>query len=181
MQQLASFNTSTVSAASETAAQNAATAASLNSTQVDSAAKLASLVTQVFTETYQRRRLLEDLRSADAPVANITQGLESVVNIYIRSLHDEQQTVTARYQAVGGTDDTAVLLLLDRAYSDDVADIDRRRKAAAQYQEALKTVREGHHQLVTGAHHLSAKELNVALQPYTSKLMDLVTALQKSK
>jgi hypothetical protein len=60
-----------------------------------------------------------------------------------------------------------------------LAAIDRRRDAAAAYREALKNIREGHHQVVLSARHLSGKEFNLALQPYTSKLDSLVPALQE--
>lgn len=183
LQQLAAFDTSTVSSAAESTAENAATTAGLSSTQIDSAGKLANLVTRIFTEGYQRKRLIEFLRDADTPVGNITEGFDNVIKNYLDFLQEEQQTVTARYQSVAeiGTNDKAVMLLLDRAYTDDMADIERRRAAAKTYQDALKAVREGHHQLVTGAQHFNAKELDVALEPYTSKLDGLIPALQRSK
>ena len=181
MQELAAFNASSVSTGSQAAAVNSATAAGLNPTQVDSAGKLAGLVTRIFTGGYQRSRLREYLGDADAPVANITQGFDTVTKNYVDFLQEEQQTVTARYQSVADTDDKATLLLLNRAYTDDMADIQRRRTVAEAYRDALKAVRDGHHQLLTGAQHLSAKELNIALQPYTSTLGALIPELQKSK
>ncbi len=45
---------------------------------------------------------------------------------------------------------------------------------------ALQQIRDGHHTLAKNAGHLSAKDLSVALQPYTSELQTLVPALQKS-
>jgi hypothetical protein len=179
VQQLSAFNTSSVTAANQTAAESAAFAANLSLTQADSVGKLASLVTRVFTAGYQRSRLLESLRSADPHIVAITEGLDAVIGNYIDFLQEERQTVTARYQSVAGTDQPAMLLLLNRAYSGDLAAIDRRRDAAAAYREALQNIREGHHQVVLSAHHLSDKELNLALQPYTSKLDSLVSALQE--
>jgi len=178
VQQLAAFNTSSVSTGNETAAESAATAANLSLIQVDSVGKLASLVTQIFTAGYQRSRLLESLRSADPHIAAITEGLDAVIGNYIEFLQEERQTVTARYQSVGGTDQPAMVLLLNRAYYDDLAAIQRRREAAGAYREALKNIREGHHQLTLSAHRLNTKELSLALQPYTSKLDGLVPVLQ---
>jgi hypothetical protein len=181
IQQLSAFNTSSVTTANATAAANAATAAGLNLAQIDSVGKLASLVTQVFTENYQRRRLYEYLRSADPRIADVTAGLDAVTRNYLDFLGEEQQTITARYQSVSDTNqNAAVLLLLNRAYLSDVSDIERRRAGADAYRQALQSVRDGHHKLVQSADHLSARELDVALQPYTSKLNGLVPVLQKS-
>lgn len=180
IQQLSAFNISSVSTASETTAENAATAADLDTSQIDSAGKLASLVTRVFTESYQRSRLLEYLRNADPQVVHITEGFDTVTKNYLDFLQEEQQTLTARYQSVADTNQQAMVLLLNRAYSDDLADIQRRRTAAGTYRDALKSIREGHHQLVENAQHLNAKELSMALQPYTSKLDGLIPAPQKN-
>ncbi len=77
LQQLASFNTSTVSSASEQTAENAATAANLSSTQMADVGKLAALVTQIFTARYQRRHLLEYLREADTSISSVTTGVRN--------------------------------------------------------------------------------------------------------
>jgi len=179
VQQLSAFNTSSVSTANTSAAESAATAANLSSVQVDSVGKLAGLVTQVFTESYQRRRLVDALRQADPHVAAVTQGLDSVIKNYLVFLQEERQTLTGRYQSVGDTNQGAILLLLNRAYSDDLAEIQHRQAAAVAYQESLKNIREGHHQAVVGAQHMNTKELSLALQPYISKLDTLAPMLQE--
>lgn len=180
IQQLAAFNASGVSGAGESAAANAASAAGLSYPQIESAGKLGSFVTRAFTESYQRRRLFQYLRDADPAVANITQGLENVTKNYLDFLQEEQQTTTARYQSVAETNQKTVLLLLDRAYSEDVAQIGRRRSSAQALTEALKAIREGHHQLAQTARHLSTRQLSLALEPYTSKLDGLMPALQRN-
>lgn len=179
MQQLSDFNTSSVTATNEASAENAATAAGLNTVQIDSVGKLANFVTGVFTSHYQKSRLVKYLRDADPEVADITQGLETVVKNYDVFLNEEQQTITARYQTVGDSNQPAMLLLLNRAYSDDLAQIQHRRDAAGSYMVVLTNIREGHHKLVEVAQHMNAKELTLALQPYTSKLDASATALQK--
>ncbi len=180
IQQLASFNTSSVSAAGLTAAENAAGAAELSSTQIDSAGQLATFVTEIFTAHYQRSRLLEYLNRASPQVASVTTGFEAVIKNYEVFLDEEQQTLTARYQTVGNTSQPAMVLLLNRAYSDDLAEIARRRAAAASYVEALQTIREGDQKLLEASKHMNAKETSLALQPYTSKLNSLAPAAQKS-
>jgi hypothetical protein len=169
-----------VSGDSESVAENAATAANLSYTQITSAGKLASLVTRAFTEGYQRRHISEYLRTADPAVADITQGLDLVTKTYLDFLHEEQQTTTARYQSVGDGTRDAVLFLLNHSYSEDIAEISRRRAAATAFRDALKDIREGHHQLLVNAKHLSAKQLSVALEPYTSKLDGLLPTLQNN-
>ena len=178
IQQLSAFNTSTVSAANETSAENAATAAGLNTVQIDSVGKLANFVSEVFTSHYQKSRLVKYLHDADPQVADITQGLETVLKNYEVFLNEEQQTITARYQTVDDSNQPAMLLLLNRAYSDDLAEIQHRRAAADSYVVALTNIREGHHKLVEVAKRMNAKELTLALQPYTSKLDASATALQ---
>ena len=180
MQQLSAFNTSTVSTANEAAASNAATIAGLNATQIDSVSKLSGFVTRVFTESYQRGHLLEYARSADPQVADVTQALDKVISNYLDLLNEEQQSMTARYQTVGDTNQNeAVLLLLNRAYLDDLSDIQRHRTAADAYRQALQEIRGGHHKIVQAAPQLRDRQLNLALAPYTSKLTGLLPALQK--
>jgi hypothetical protein len=179
MQKLAGFNASGASGSSESAAENAATAAGLDTTQIESVGKLANLVTRLATESYQRNRLVTALTDADPAVQGITEGLDTFTKTYLDFLAEEQQTIKAEYQTVGNTKDPAMLLLLNRAYSEDLERVAERRDAANAYREALKTVREGHHTLVRDAHYLSTKDLNKALQPYTSNLNGLVPTLSK--
>lgn len=181
LQQLAAFNTSTVSSPSEQAAQNAATAANLTANQIADIGKLAGLITRIFTAHYQHRHLIQDLREADPSISSVTQAFETIVSKdYQGLLQEEQRAVTRRYQDNGNAQTTALVLLLNRAYSDDVADLNRRKTAAEAYVTALQQIREGHHTLAKNAGHLSAKDLSIALQPYTAELQSLVPALQKS-
>lgn len=181
IQQLSAFNTSTVSTANTNTATNAATIAGLSATQIDSVSKLADFVTRMFTESYQRGHLLEYARTADPQVKDVTEGLEKVTSNYLDLLQEEQQTMMARYQTVADSDqNVAVLLLLNRAYLDDLADIQRHRTAADAYRNALENIRAGHHKIVESAPHMRDKQLSLALDPYTSKLSDLLPALQKT-
>ena len=180
MQELAAFATSSVSGPNEEAAENAATAANLSLTQIDSIGKLSGLVTQLFTERYQRSHLVKYLREADPSVASITRGFEDIVSKdYAGLLQEEQQTLTAQYQDVGDVRDTAILLLLNRAYSEDGDDLNRRKAVASAYVAALQQIREGHHKLAQNADRLNGKSMTVALQPYITQLQALIPTLQK--
>lgn len=180
MHELASFDTSSVSTATEQAAENAATGAQLNDVQIDSVGKLAGLITQIFTEHYQRSRLMSYVRTADPAVASVTQGFETIVSKdYESLLHEEQQTIAARYQNVVDPQNLAAVLLLNRAYTDDVNEINRRKAAADAYVEALKQIREGHHKLTEKGGHLNVKELGLALASYTTRLQALLPIVQK--
>jgi hypothetical protein len=182
MQNLASFNASGVSGASESVAENVSTAAGVSSAQIESAGKLATLLTRIATESYQRKRLVQLLRDADPEVTNITEGFDKVTSTYLDLLQQEQQTLAAEYQSVGETArQPAMLLLLNRAYSEDLDKLQQRRSEGNAYRGALKNIREGHHKLVEDAPHLSAKEVNAALEPYISSLNGLVPALAKKK
>lgn len=180
IEQLAAFNTSSVGTTSLQAAEYAATAAQLSTTQIDSVGKLAGLVTQAFTEHYRQSHLVKYLREADPSISSVTQGFEDIVaKDYEGLLREERQTITARYQNVGTAGNNATILLLNRAYTDDLNELHRRAAAADAYVEALEQIRAGHHQLAQNAGHLHAKELSLALQPYTAKLQALVPVLQK--
>lgn len=181
LEQLASFNTSSVSTDSEQAATNAATAAQLDPSQIDSVGKLAGIVMQAFTAHYQRRHLLEALRQADSALGSATQGFQTVVGTdYESLLASERRALVSRYQEVGETGDRATVLLLNRAYSDDLQQLDRRKAAADAYVQALLEIREGHHQLALNAGRLGAKELSLAIEPYTSRLQTLLPRVQQA-
>jgi hypothetical protein len=180
MEQLASFDTSTVSGPGEAAAENAATAANLDSTRAESIGKLASLITQAFTDRYQRSRLTKYVQEADPRVASITQAFEDIVSKdYQGMLRTERRAVARRYQDVGDPSNTAVILLLNRAYGEDISELDKRKAEADAYVAALQQIREGHHALAQNVNHMDAKQLGSALQPYTGKLDGLLPALRK--
>lgn len=179
IQQLAAFNTSTVSSDSERVAENSAAAAQLSLTQIDSIGKLAGLITQAFTKRYKRTHLVTCVREADASVASVTRGFEDIVSKdYEGLLREEQQTVTARYQNIGDIQDRALILLLNRAYMADVNDLTRRKTAAEAYVQALEQIRDAHHALAQNAQRLNSKQFAVALNAYTTKLQALVPAAQ---
>ncbi len=94
-------------------------------------------------------------------------------------MREEQQTMKARYQQVAETNNTATILLLNRAYEDDSNEWNRRKSAADAYVHALQEIRDGHHKLAENANHLSAKELTLALEPYTDTLGQLIPTLQR--
>jgi hypothetical protein len=181
MEQLAAFNTSTISSAGEKAGENASSTAQLTAVQADSVGKLAGIVTQLFTEGYRRGKLLHFLREADSAVASVTTAFETVVSKdYESLLREEQQSLMARYQNAGDTSNAAILLLLNRSYTDDVNQLNRRRDSAEAYVQALQKIREGHRELAKNLPHLKGKELSLALDAYTSGLDELVPVLQKA-
>ena len=179
MQQLAAFDQSAISMQATQTGQNAGAAAVLSANQVDAVSKLSGLVTRAFTEHYQRGKLIEFLRAADPHVAVVTQALETIVSKdYAGLLEEEERAVNRRYQRVSGNRDTATVLLLNRAYSQDVNELQRRRAAAATYSAALMQIRNGHHQLAESIEHLNNKQIALTLQPYISQLQTLVRAVQ---
>ena len=180
MQQLAQFNTVNLSSSAETMSENAATAAGISYTQIISAGKLASIVTQLATESYQRRRLSQLLKSADSDVAEITAAFASANKTYEDLLNQEQQTLSARYQSEGDEAQRAMLFLLNHAYTHDLDALQQRRSAAIAYDDVLNNIRDGHHKL-TQATKLTGKEINAVLAPYTSKINGALPTLNKSK
>ena len=180
MQQLASFNSTTVSGPGDQAVAGIATASGLNTTQVDSVSKLAGLLTQAFTERYKEGSLVKIIVQADPSIASLTQAFEDVIGKdYEGLLREEQQTLAMQYQTVGDLKDPATILLLNRAYTDDVNQVNARKAAADPYVAALQQLREGHHSLAKNARSLNVKDLAAALQPYSDKLEGLLPVLEK--
>ncbi|MBV9501512.1 MAG: hypothetical protein JO138_19260 [Acidobacteriaceae bacterium] len=175
MQDLAEFGASSVAAPSAEAGVGASMAASLSTVQADSVSKLSGLVLELFTRRYQHERIATLLRTADPHVAVITRGLEKIVGTdYNSLLEEEERTLKRRYQRAGATTNgTAVVLLLDRAYSEDMRQLEQRRAFAATYVEALQQVRDGHGKLALNSAHLGSKQVGLALQPDISRLQGL--------
>lgn len=181
MRELAQFGASSVASPAAEAGAGAATAASLSLAQIDSVSKLSGLLVEVFTSGYQRGRLATLLKSADPHVAVITEGLEKIVgNDYGSLLDEEERTLKRRYQKAGNTSDAAVVLLLDRAYSDDLQQLQRRRASASAFVQALREIRDGHGKLAENTAHLSAKKLGLALQPDISQLQGLPSQIENA-
>ena len=179
MQQLAAFDQSEISLQATQTGQNAGAAAVLSANQVDAVSKLSGLVTRAFTEHYQHGKLIEFFHAADPHVAVISQALENIVSKdYAGLLEEEERAVNRRYQRVSGNRDSATVMLLNRAYLQDVSELRRRREAATAYSAALMQIRNAHHQLAESIEHLNNKQIALTLQPYISQLQALAPALQ---
>ena len=178
MQELAAFDQTNVSAEAEHAGANVGTAAILSLNQTDAVAKLAGLITRAVTGHYQRSKLVEFLRTADPHVAVVSQALETVLTKDYGSLLDEEERATKRrYGEVSHAKEPATVLLLNRAYTEDLNELQQRRAAAKAYVTVLEQVRNGHHVLAS-TQHLKNRELSLALQPYVSKLQAFAPPIQ---
>ena len=180
MQQLALFNNATAVDAGTQTGAGIALASGLNTIQVDSVSKLATLLTETVTERYQQHNLARILSEADPSVASITQAFEQIAEKdYLSLLREEQQTVAAQYREVSDTKNPATLLLLNRAYGQDLDGMNTRKKAASAYVESLQQIREGHHMLAKQAGGRNTKQLTAELRAYTTKLSGLLPTLSK--
>lgn len=180
LEQLASFNSSSVSEAGGQMGSNIALASGLNVTQIDSISKLSNVITEAFTESYRQRDLVNVLVEADPSIASVTRGFEDIVSKdYEGLLREEQQTLPAQYQAVADNKNPGTILLLNRAFSSDLKELRQRKAAAEAYVEALQQVREGHHTLAEKAKRLKPKQLGLALQRYTDRLEALLPIVEK--
>lgn len=180
MRQLALFDTTRISGAGERTATGIAAVGRLDSTQVDCLSKLSSLITEVITDRFRQHDLKKLLSQADRSISSITNAMELIAGEDYQSLlREERQTLAAQYQAVADVKIPAGILLLNRAYTDDLNQLEVRKAAADALVEALHQVRDGHHTLATSSSRLKAKELAVALQSYTDKLQLLLPTLEK--
>jgi hypothetical protein len=174
IQELAAFDQSTVSGEAQKAGAGVSAVAILSVNQADSVAKLSGLITRVFTERYRQGQLRELLIAADPHVAVVSQALEDIVSKDYGSLLDEEErAMNRRYQETGITTDSATVLLLNRAYREDLDELQRRRAAAGAYSSALRKARDGHHQLAGSIARLNNKEIALTLEPYISELQTL--------
>jgi hypothetical protein len=165
MQQLASFDNSSVSAPAAAAGGDSAAAAQLSFSQIDSISKLSGLVTRAFTGNYRRNRLQEYLREADPHVASLTTGLEDIIGKdYPGLLSEERRNLNIQYQRVFDSASNAAILLLNRAYRDDVDKLKRRQTAAEAFVHALEQIRQGHRELAAGSGRLETRQTVIKLQ-----------------
>ena len=179
IQELAAFDEANVSAQAEHAGENVGTAAVLSLNQADAVAKLSGLITRAVTGDYQRSKLREFLRTADPHVAAISQALETILTRDYGSLLDEEErAIKRRYQQVSGTREIATVLLLNRAYTEDLNELKRRRRTAEAYVNVLKQARDGHHVLASGAERFNNKEISLVLEPYILQLEAFTPAIQ---
>ena len=180
MQQIASFNTTGMNGQAEQTASNIGAVSGLNLTQVDSVSKLAHVLTQALTEHYRQADLVKLLSQADPSIASVTEAFADIASKdYDGLLREERQTLASQYQAVADVKAPATIFLLNRAYADDINQLDTRKAAAEAYVEALRQIREGHHELTKSAKSLKTKKLTAALQTYTQKIEALLPVLAR--
>ncbi|HEY7302881.1 MAG TPA: hypothetical protein VH601_02105 [Bryobacteraceae bacterium] len=178
VQELAAFDESTVSGEAQKAGEGVSAAAILSANQADSVAKLSGLITRAFTEHYRRGKLRELLIAADPHIAVISQALEGIASKdYGGLLDEEERAMNRRYQETGVTTDAAIVLLLNRAYREDLDELRQRRAAATAYSSALRQAREGHHQLASTITRLNNKEIALTLEPYIAELQALAPSV----
>ncbi len=177
LEELSRFNTVTVSDPAGVAGANASAVANLGSIQSDSVGKLASILTLVITERYRRGRTVQLLRDADSSVSAILTGLEQIAGSdYVGLLEEEARTNANTFREAGLNQSPSVILLLNRAYREEVASGQRRSNAAGAYVAALHEIAEGHAAL-TKLGWAKSGNMTTALAPHISQLQRLLPAL----
>ncbi len=178
LEELSRFNTVTVSDPAGLAGANAGTAANLGAVQSDSAGKLASILTLAVTERYRRGRTTQLLREADSSVSAILTGLEQIAGSdYVSLLKEEGRTNASTFREAGLNQSPSMVLLLNRAYRQEVVSGQRRLNAAGAYVAALHEIAEGHAALAKLGLGKSAK-ITDALAPHISQLQRLLPAMK---
>ena len=182
VQQLAAFDESQVSTQAMHTGASLSTAAVLSSNQADAVSKLSGLITEVATRHYRRAKLRDIVTEADPHIAAVTEGLETVISKdYAGLLDEEQRAISRRYRLVSRVNEPATVLLLNRAYSQDVADLERRRQTARAYASALTEIRSAHHDIAQHGAQLGSKQIAMTLQPYISQLEAATPKLQEAR
>jgi hypothetical protein len=125
------------------------------------------------------------LQQADPDVAAITDALTQIIsNQYQQELKEERDDAGSAYLTFGKTDarsNPALLFLLNRAYIDDMASIDKRQHAAEAYVAALQKAREAHHQLAADASSHDIKKLYAEANTYGGQIEKLAEDVKAAR
>ena len=128
---------------------------------------------------YQRKKLAEDLKGADAQVAVLCDALSKIAGEdYMRVLENEENALRSRYRDALPADtakNPAVALLLQEYWRRDLNDLNRKRSAAHDVQTVLAKIRDCHKALAAQAGHWKAREVVEAVAPYTVSIQGLMT------
>ena len=156
-------------------------AATFSAPATDAVKGLAKFLADAAGSAYQRKKLAEALKQADSQVTTLTDTLGRIIGVeYVRDLNNEEDSLKNRYRDAMRSDqhNDAVALLLQQQWLRDLATLQKRKSAAADYQKALEKVRDGHKQLVSSASRWSAVELAKELVPYTLSIQSLANGVQ---
>ena len=178
LEDLSHFNTMEISGPAGVAGINAGTAGKLSAVYSDSTGKLASVLTQAMTEHYRQGKTVELLREADGSVSAILTGIEQIIGSdYMSLLKEEERSNAGTFREASLGQSSSMVLLLNRAYRQEVASGQRRSKASAAYVSALREIVAGHAQLAKlGA--AKPATVTAALAPHIAELQRLLPVLK---
>lgn len=176
--QLSRFNTASISEPAGITGTNAGTAGNLSPIQSDSAGKLASILTKAMTEHYRSGKMVQLVREADGSVSALLTGLEQIAGSdYESLLEEEERTRAGTFREAGLGQSPSMVLLLNRAYREEIDFGQRRSQAAASYVSALRAIRTGHAALAKLGAAKSAK-ITAALAPHITELKRLLPVIR---
>jgi hypothetical protein len=159
-------------------------AGKLGDRQVTAIKGLAKFLFDAAASRYQRKQLGAAIKAADADVATLTSALSTIMgDDYFRVLAVEEQSVIERFRQTMQVDKnrnpTTQLLLQDR-WRENLEVLNKKRRAARDFQQILLKIRDGHRQLAADVNQWTAKQLHQALSPCTASILQLVQDSQSA-
>ena len=182
LNQLASNDVVSYDTQIDSFASSVQSAGNFNDSQVTAVKGLAKFLADAAASGYQRKKLVSSIKSADKDVATLCKFLGDTIGIdYVRELNVEQESVRDRYKNAILADSPGNrgpnVLIQDR-WRNDLQKFADRKRAAADAQNLLKEISDGHHVLAAQADHWSAKELYKDLGPYSASIQTLISDFQ---
>jgi hypothetical protein len=159
-------------------------AGAFQETQVKAVGGLAKFLANAAASGYQRKKIIETLKGADADVSAVCDGLGRIVGEdYVRVLQNEQNALRSRYRDAIQADPTkssSTALILQDYWRRDLSTLDQKRSAARDLKEILGKIRDGHKALAAQANHWTARDVIQAVEPYTGAIKSLVADYRKT-
>jgi hypothetical protein len=163
---------------------NLQSAGAFQQTQVKAVAGLAKFLANAAASGYQRRKIVETLKSADADLSSLCDGLGKIVGEdYIRVLQNEENALRSRYRDALQADTTkssSTALILQEYWRRDLSTLNQKKAAARDLVQILEKIRGGHRKLAEQANHWTARDVIQTIGPYTVSIGNLVADYRKA-
>jgi hypothetical protein len=164
-------------------ASNLKSGGAFSEAQAKAAGGLAKFLADAAASGYQRRKIIDTLKMADADLAVLCDGLSRIIGQdYVRVLENEENALRSRYRdaiQADATKNSAAALIVQEYWRRDLALLNQKKAAAQSAVGMLAKIRDGHRALAAQANQWSAKELVQTIAPYTGSIQSLLADYRK--
>ncbi len=153
-----------------------------DSKQVDALTGLAGFLLKAATDGYRRRQLERTFSAQNANIQTLTAALKEVVgHDYEMRLENEEIAIEAFGNRVQrATNEPLAAEIGERQVQERLWNIERKKKAAADYVKTLDLIAKGHQELLDHNKALGSKELSELLRDDVSEMIPLIQNMQKA-